>query len=374
MQKAWILAALSAMLIVSGCDDESDDTAQQAEPEPRLVRAIKIGATVILGQRQFTGRARAARETDLAFRVSGRLLKREVDVGDIVSEGDVIARLHPSTFIADVTRLEADLAAAEADADAKHQQYGRVMGLVESGTYSEARGDQARGVRDASAALVDSASSALERIRLDLSFTVLTAPFSGRIVSVYAEDFEEVRAQQNIARLLDTTQIEMVVNIPESLISLVPQVESTTVIFDVFPDVELVATIKEIGAEASQTTRTYPVTMIMEQPESVLILPGMSGTAQAREIRSGLPESGIVIPPSAVRASGTGDEGFTVWVVDPGSGSVVLREVETGRVLWSGIQIENGLSEGEWVVTAGVNSLVEGQKVRLPSVSAGADQ
>jgi multidrug efflux pump subunit AcrA (membrane-fusion protein) len=142
------LVALSAMLIVSGCDDDSDDTAQGTETEPRLVRAIKIGATELLGKRSRTGRARAAQETALAFRVSGRIVKREVDVGDVVSEGDVIARLDTSTYSADVARLEADLAAAKADADAKDQQLERVMKLVESGTYSQARGDQARGARD----------------------------------------------------------------------------------------------------------------------------------------------------------------------------------------------------------------------------------
>jgi RND family efflux transporter MFP subunit len=286
----------------------------------------------------------------------------------------VIARLDTSTFSADVARLEADLVAAEADADAKEQQYERVMKLVESGTYSEARGDQARGARDSAAAVVQSVRFALHRTRLDLSFTVLTAPYTGQIVNVYAEDFEEVRAQQSIARLLDTTMIEMVVDIPETLISLTPQVETTTVVFDAFPDVELVATIKEIGAEASQTTRTYPVTMIMEQPEDVLILPGMAGTARAREVRSGIPDSGITVPPGSVRPTGSGADAFAVWVVDPASGTVALRSVTTGRVLSSGIQILDGLSEGEWVVTAGVNSLVEGQKVRLPDDSAGAGQ
>ncbi len=362
------------MLVISGCDDDSDDTAQKTETAPRLVRAIKIGATDQLERRSFTGRARAGRETALAFRVSGRLVKREVDVGDVVSEGDVIARLDTSTYSADVARMEADLAAAEADANAKEQQYERVMKLVESGTYSQAKGDDARGVRDSAAAIVVSVRSALQRTRLDLSYTVLEAPYAGQIVNVYAEDFEEVRAQQSIARLLDTTMIEMVVDIPETLISLVPQVETTTVVFDAFPDVEIVATIKEIGAEASQTTRTYPVTMIMEQPESVLILPGMAGTAQAREVRSGIPDGGIVVPPGAVRPSGSGEDAFAVWVVDPASGTVALRTVMTGRVLSSGIQIEDGLSEGEWVVTAGVNSLVEGQKVRLPDASAGVAQ
>ncbi len=374
MQRPWVFAALSAMLVISGCDDDSDDTAQRTETEPRLVRAMKIGATELLGQRSYTGRARAAQETALAFRVPGRIVKREVDVGDVVSEGDVIARLDTSTYSADVARIEADLAAAEADADAKEQQYERVIKLVESGTYSEARGDQARGARDSAAAVVQSVRSALQRARLDLSYTVLTAPYAGQIVNVYAEDFEEVRAQQSIARLLDTTMIEMVVDIPETLISLAPQVETLTVVFDAFPDVEIVATIKEIGAEASQTTRTYPVTMVMEQPESVLILPGMAGTARAREVRSGIPDSGITVPPGAVRPSGSGGDGFAVWVVDPASGTVALRTVMTGRVLSSGIEIKDGLSEGEWVVTAGVNSLVEGQKVRLPDASAGVAQ
>ena len=102
-----------------------------------------------------------------------------------------------------------------------------------------------------------------------------------------------------------------------------------------------------------------------------MILPGMAGTARAREIRSGLPDAGIVVPPSALRPE-AGVDSFAVWVVDAAPGTVSLRPVTTGRILSGGIQIEAGLSEGEWVVTAGVNSLVEGQKVRLPDVSAEA--
>ena len=372
MRYQSLLAALTAVWLISGCDD-SDDTAATVEKEPRLVRAVQIGGTDVLGQRSFTGRARAARETALAFRIPGRIVKREVNVGDLVSEGDVIARLDPSTYAADVARLEADLAAAEADAVAKQQQFDRVMKLVESGTYSDAKGDEARGASNSAAAVVQSVRAALQRARLDLSYTVLKAPYAGRIVSVYAEDFEAIRAQDAIARLLDTTTIEMVVEIPETLISVTPQVKTITVIFDALPDTELIATVKEIGTEASQTTRTYPVTLAMEQPEGAAILPGMAGTARAREVQSGVSDNGIVVPPSAIRPGISGDS-FAVWVVDPGTGTVALRPVSTGRVFSGGVQIENGISEGEWVVTAGVNSLVEGQKVRLPDASTGATQ
>ena len=82
----------------------------------------------------------------------------------------------------------------------------------------------------------------------------------------------------------------------------------------------------------------------------------------------------FTVPPGAVRPSGSGGDGLAIWIVDPASGTVALRTVMTGRVLSSGIEIKDGLSEGEWVVTAGINSLVEGQKVRLPDASAGVAQ
>ncbi len=331
-----------------------------------MVRALQVGDAGPIERRQFSGRAKAAQEAVLAFRIAGQVYDIPVNVGDTVAEGDVIATLDPGPYQAEVNRLTAELASATAIHENAAGQFERVAELVESGTYAQARGDQAKADRDSAKAAVESVRAALQRAQLDLDYTVITASYDGRIVATYAENFEEVRPQQEVARLLDMKSIEMVVDIPETLISLVPRVGSALVVFDAFPDTEIIATVKEVGAEASQTTRTYPVTLTMDQPDDVVILPGMAGQASARDVQ--LPEDaqGFAVPPEALVRSET-DGTMAVWVVDPTSSAVALRPVVVGAVTETGATINSGLDVGEWVVIAGANSLEEGQKVRLPS-------
>ena len=101
--------------------------------------------------------------------------------------------------------------------------------------------------------------------------------------------FRRCGEKQPVVRIVDASQIELIVDIPEHLISLAPLLDTAEVRFDAFPDAELVATVKEIGAEASQTTRTYPVTLVMDQPEDLRILPGMAGRARAATLKEEIP-------------------------------------------------------------------------------------
>ena len=359
-------AALFMMAIfavsLSGCWEEETE---EAKVEPRPVMAVQIGATDFLGQRHFPGRARAAREVSLAFRVSGTMSQRSVVVGDVVEESDVVAVLDPEPFQADVSRLQADLEAARADLLAKEEQFDRVEKLVESGTYSEARGDASRAERDTASARVNSVASALERAELDLSYTLLRAPYPGRVVAVYAENFEEVAAQKPVVRLLDSSSVEIVIDIPETLIALVPQVEELLVTFDAFPGVEWKGTISEVGSEASQTTRTYPVTVVMQQVESATVLPGMSGRARASRLKEASLSTNVVVPVSALRPMEPGGDQMAVWVIDEATQTVSLKPVMIGQLLSIGTEVTEGLSDGDWIVTAGTHSLTEGQEVNI---------
>jgi RND family efflux transporter MFP subunit len=140
--------------------------------------------------------------------------------------------------------------------------------------------------------------------------------------------------------------------------------------FDPFPDHEIDAQIKEIGKEASKATRTYPVTLIMDQPEDVKILPGMAGKATRAVALPGMQDqAGIVIPDTAVFSPDDTGKTF-VWVIDEQTKTVSKRDVKAGELLDSGISITAGLKPGEWIATAGVHYLQEGQQVRILSESS----
>ncbi len=182
------------------------------------------------------------------------------------------------------------------------------------------------------------------------------------MVATYVENFEEVRAKQPIVRIVDDSRIEMTINIPENLISYAPLVKNIEVTFDAFSDQPLPAEIKEIGNEASVTTRTYPMTLIMDQPQSFKILPGMAGTATGTAPAE-LDQVAIVVPVSAVFSPEDVAQSF-VWIIDQQDKTVARREVKVGELTSRGLQILDGLAPGELIATAGVHYLREGQPVR----------
>ena len=351
----------AALVALVGCESEAPEVREVVRP----VRAVQLEDSAGLARRWFSGRAKATQEVDLSFRVAGTLIDLPVDVGDEITAGAPVAQLDPTTFQADRDRAQADRNRSQAELVNAQAQLERNRRLTERGTQSEAALDEYIAAADVAVASVAAGDAALRRAELDLTYTTLNAPFSGRVTRTYVENFQDVVAKQSIVRIVDSSRIEMVVDIPESLISYADEVEQIEVVFDAFPDLTVPATIKEIGTEASETTRTYPVTLIMDQPEGATILPGMAGRATSRDDPRG-PEltSGLVIPETALFTQGEGGDSF-VWVLDEAPMTVARRAVQTSDLTSFGYVVLDGLQPGEWVVTAGVHYLREGQTVRL---------
>ncbi len=366
---------LSVVLILplfGGCARE--------EPERtiiRPVRAVMVEDAAGLQGRGFPGRAQATQEIDLAFRVGGPLITRPVNVGDEVKEGDVVARIDPRDFEVNLRNVQAQLAEATAAFERARGDFRRQKNIFEKdpGATSEAAVDRAREERDRAAANVESLTASVRTAQDQLDDTSLKSPFDGTVVTTFVENFQNVRQKEPIGRILDTSHIEMVVNVPEDMIVLAPRVETVSMRFDAFPNRQFEGTIIEIGREASQTTRTFPVTLIMEQPEDIKILPGMAGTARATRIN--LPDeqqtTGVVVPTGAIFTPNTETRSH-VWIIEPAEGDLGVlerRPVSTGDLTRQGVMVTDGLSAGEWIVTAGVHSVHEGQTVRILNRTGG---
>jgi RND family efflux transporter MFP subunit len=399
------------MGIVMGCGQKEEPVKDIVRP----VRAMKVADAAGVSGRAFPGRAKATEEVNLAFRVPGPLIERPVNVGDSVQKGDLIARIDPRDFDTalanssnslaqaraqlramrvarpeDIGRLKAALSAAKAEVAKAEADYSRVRQLYANDNASKADLDQARALRNVAREGVNGATENLrigrrgaraediqamqanirslqaqrKRTQDALEDTRLLAPFAGFIAQTFVENFQDVRAKQPVVRLLDVTSIEMVINIPENMISLAPHATDIVVRFDAFADRAIPAQIKEIGTEASETTRTYPVTLIMAQPADIKILPGMAGKATGRvDLPDRAVSRGLEVPVSAV-FSDTDARQF-VWIIDEAGKTVTRREVTVGDLTARGIAVTKGLQPGEWIATAGVNFLRDGQKVRL---------
>ncbi len=363
---SWTLLAILVLSTLSGCGE--------SEPERtviRPVRAAKVGDVGGLQRRSFPGRAQAAQTVDLPFRVSGPLITFPVHVGDRVKQGDVVARIDPRDFEVNLRNVQSQLAQSKAGLARAEKAFRRQLNILEAdpGATSDAAVDRARAQRDAAVANVDSLTASVVSAKDQLDDTYLGAPFDGVVVATFVENFENVRAKQPIVRILDPSHIEMVVNVAENYISLVPLVQSVTMQFDAFPGREFEGSVKEIGSEASQTTRTFPVTLIMQQPDDALILPGMAGGARVdkmddseQQLRKGIgvPVGAVFTPDAETRSH--------VWIIKPTEGDLGVlerRPVMTGDLTRLGVLITEGLSAGEMIVTAGVHSVQEGQTVRI---------
>jgi RND family efflux transporter MFP subunit len=185
------------------------------------------------------------------------------------------------------------------------------------------------------------------------------------VSAVFAEVFEEIKPQQSVMRIIDPDKIEMIINVPESMISLVPYAVDIKVSFDAFPGVEVPAEISEIGREPSETTRTYLVKLLVAPLPGITIVPGMAGRARARpgpEIAERF--KGVVVPLSAI-VSPDDASGSFVWIVNETAKTVSRRKVEVGEPVVGGINIKDGLAAGDLIVAAGVHSLQDGQAVRI---------
>ncbi len=346
---AVLVLASTALLAGCGHKDEEREIV-------RPVRAMRVEAAEALQKNWFPGRAQAAQEVNLAFEVPGQLIERPVGVGDRVEVGQVLARLDPRDY-------ENDLVAARAARDRSRVNYERRAEAAKTGAVSKQDVDDARATFEGTEARVRIAEKAVED-------TVIRAKFEGTVAATYVENFQNVQAKQAILRVLDTSSVEMWVNVPESLISFTPYVRDVRVRFDAFPGREVPAEIKEVGNEASLTTRTYPVKLSMAQPHDVEILPGMAGQVTGRvQTPDEAAVRGVEVPLSAL---GTDDNRSSfVWVIDEASGTVSKRPVEIGRATPRGVFVQ-GLEVGQWVATAGAATLVEGQKVRLLDRDSGS--
>ena len=155
----------------------------------------------------------------------------------------------------------------------------------------------------------------------------------------------------------------MVVNLSESQMAALAYIDTVEVEFDAFPGLRLPAEITEVGNEASTTTRTFPVTLSMRQPEDRKILAGMAGVAHATGQFTPDPVDGYVIPIGALHGD-VDNNTNVVWLVGEDN-RVRAREVTVGRIVDGGIKILSGLEAGDLIATAGVHRLVEGQEVRV---------
>jgi RND family efflux transporter MFP subunit len=350
-----ILACSLLPLLMTACSEE----VPLPPPESRPVKSMLVGGVSAGDKRQFPGVVDAIQKADIAFRVEGKLKEILVKEGDMVKKDQVLARLDPTDYQIRLNDRKASYETAKAN-------YDRAKELVDKGAISRVDHDKIR-------AEYFTAKSNLEAAEQDLNYTSLKATFPGYIAKRYVENFEEVRRKEAIFTLQDISELEIKIDVPESLmIQLRRQVgpDKTSepkrkmfAVFDQIKDVQFLLEPKEISTTADVNTRTFQATLKMKSPENYNVLPGMTATVFVELLAS---ESGdmvtVELPVSAVVADA--NKNATVWIVDEDSMTVSAKPVKTGLITSDSISV-SGLEPGQRVVTAGAAFMREGMKVTL---------
>jgi RND family efflux transporter MFP subunit len=356
-----VTAVVLLLAVVTGSCKKSEQPAPEPVIRPvRYQQVSSIGGTRV---RSFSGAAKASAEIQLSFKVTGTLSRLPVNVGDFVKENTVIAELDPRDYELQVEDDQAALAQTRAQGRNAAADYERVRGLYENNNASKADLDAARTAAESADAKVRSMEKKLELARLQLSYTKLASPVDGAVAEVRAEVNENLSAAQTILTLHSGSRPEVEVTVPEALITQILRGSRVTVKFDALAGRTFSAMVTEVGVAPTGSATTFPVTVLLDRA-APKILPGMSAEVAFTFTTEGGSRR-FVVPPQSVGGDPEGHFVYTLERGQEGLGVVRRRSVRIGELVTEGLEILEGLRDGDLVVTAGVSRIEEGQTVKL---------
>ncbi|MDQ0456112.1 efflux RND transporter periplasmic adaptor subunit [Rhizobium paknamense] len=355
MKKLVFLALAFPLLGLAACQKQEE---QKAEP-PRPVLSViaRNDATAVL---MAPGIVQAQYTTELGFRVLGRVVARNVSVGDIVKKGDVVAALDAIALELAVKSSQADLFNAKAQQTNAATTAQRQKRLAETRSGTESALEEAEQALKTADANVAKAQANLDKAEEQLSYAKLLAEFDGVVTATSVEVGQTVSAGDSVVTIARPDPREVVIDIPEGNIGELKTGSVFDVVLQLDPTVHSQGKVREISPIADTTTRTRRVKITLINPPVSFRLGSVvtASTAMGGETKMTLPASALLIREG---------EGSFVWVVDEASGKVSRRAVklEDGRPDGSVIHVTEGIREGERVVTAGVHQLQDGQTVKI---------
>lgn len=335
------------------CTGDEEDAAEPIRPvRVMTVEKREAGETVTL-----TGQVYAQDEVSLSFRIGGRMIERTVNVGDPVQAGQVVARLDPEPARNTLQNARANLAAAVAQMTRARNDYQRQETLLRQGWTTRARYDEALEALQAAEAQVDAAQAQVNIAQDQLGYTELVADGPGIVTARGAEPGEVVTAGRMIVQLAREGGRDAVFDVPERVIRSAPADPLITVALASDPAVRTTGRVREVSPQADPVTRTFAIRIgLHTPPEAMRLGSTVVGTMQLGSLGA------IEIPPAALTEI---NRQPAVWIVDPATNTVALRNVDLERFDLARVIVARGLESDDIVVTAGVQSLRPGQQVRI---------
>ena len=365
----------AALLLLAACDGGGEQKAVAPPPPPPAVQVATVGSQEVTPSVTFTGRVVAIDKVDLRARVEGFLEARHFTEGQQVKTGDLLFSIEQGQYQAAVSQAEATLARAQAALGNAELQLGRANELVKNKNIPQATRDDRQAERDAAAAEVAADQAALDTAKLNLSYTEITAPISGRIgISAYSQGNLVNPASGTLATVVSQDPIYVTFPVSQrELLEVREQAEKQggPAKFKVklrLPDGKIydqTGTINFVDVQVDQSTDTVTVRATFPNPQGLLVEGALVGVI----VEQAQPEQRLVIPQVAVLVD---QAGAYVLLVDAQS-KVEQRRIVLGDAVGASTTVISGLKAGEKVIVEGLQKVRPGQAVaatEMPPVTA----
>ncbi|MBG9387465.1 efflux RND transporter periplasmic adaptor subunit [Caenimonas aquaedulcis] len=346
--------ALATALALSACS--------KSEPPQEPVRAVKVmsvGVATFQSDHEFAGEVKPRVESRLGFRVAGKIVRRQAELGQHVKAGQVLAQLDPQDYRLAADAARAQVAAAATNRDLAAADYKRYAALKDQNFISGAELERRDTTLKAAQAQLDQAKAQLSSQGNQAAYTTLVADVSGVITSIDAEPGQVVTAGMPIVRIAQDGPRDVLFAVPEDKVAAIKTGSEVTV-RGWGKDAELAGTVREVGASADPVTRTFPVKVSLADTAAPPALGTTVSVVPRALSMAGAPV--IKVPTSALRKEGAGT---AVWVLDKQTMTVKSQAVQIATADGNDAVISSGLQPGMLVVSAGVHVLSPGQKVTI---------
>lgn len=345
----YFIGIILLAIMASGCNDPEPE----ASITSPLVRTFRVTAS-IPNEEAFTGIVVAKNQSDLSFRVAGKVIQKYVDIGQHVKKGQVLAKIDAADFLSQLNKSKEALLAAKAEQVKAINNEKRFSALVTTGAVSRADYDQAKALAEIAKANLRSAEAQVNIAKNSAQYTQLIADTDGIITDTRFESGEYVSAGQVIFQLAHQGPREARVHLPETQR---PQLGSTAKAYFYSNNVTLPATLRLLSEAADPATRTYEANYTLNGSAPPL------GSTVTINFGSQLSQDAVGIPITAINNFG---QGFGVWCINEAKSEVFWCPVKILQMTReSAVVLDIGLDT--LIVSLGAHLLHEGEKVRYHS-------
>ncbi len=354
------ILSISACVVLASCSSKPAEKVEAARPVATVIAAFTQDAPAA----HYAGTVRSRFETRLAFRASGQVQSRAVEMGASVARGQVLMQLDPKDAELSATSASGQLRAAELTAAAQAKDLERAGSLLTEGFISRSEYDRQKASNAQAQAQLTSARSQFGGAARQVGYASLVAPRAGVIGAVQAEAGDVVAAGQTVMTLSDPAAPEVAISVPEDQVEALRTSGEIWITLWANPGARLRGKLRSLASIADSTTRTFDARITIEKPFDGVKLGQTSEVLVSRRA----PQPGARIPLTALDERGGG---VRVWTVDRTTQTLRSRPVVLGGVDRENALIVAGLNPGDEVVVSGVHVLRQGERVKSGRVDQG---